>query len=55
MAARIQEATGEPVELVRGGRGAFVVRVGDTVVATKSLDRGFPDDEACVAAVKEAL
>lgn len=54
MAARIQESTGRPVELVRGGRGAFIVRVDGDVVIQKTID-GFPDDDACVQAVRGAL
>ena len=55
MAARIQDATGQPVQLVRGGRGVFTVKVGDRVVASKSAERGFPEDDACVQAVRDAL
>lgn len=54
MAAHIEAATGRSVELVRGGRGVFNVRVGDNVVIQKTLD-GFPAPEACVRAVQDAL
>lgn len=54
MAAHIEEATGQSVELVRGGRGVFKVFVGDQVVAQKTLE-GFPEPEVCVRAVMKAL
>ncbi len=54
MAALIEEATGQSVELERGNRGEFTVWVDDRVVAQKTVD-GFPTDEACVEAVKQAL
>lgn len=55
MAAALEEALGVQVELVRGGRGVFAVSVDGRVVASKSLDHGFPTPEACVEAVRAAL
>ena len=54
MAALIETATGVAPEVVEGARGEFSVRVDDRVVAQKS-PRGFPGDEAIVAAVRAAL
>jgi hypothetical protein len=54
VAALIETATGAAPEVVEGARGEFSVRVDDRVVAQKS-PRGFPGDEAIVAAVRAAL
>lgn len=54
MAAAIERATGVEVELVSGDRGEFTVRVGDEVVARKTL-MGFPDEDKVVEAVRDAL
>ena len=55
MADAITEATGHDVHLTPGDRGEFTLWVGDTVVAQKSRETGFPDDAGCVAAVQAAL
>jgi hypothetical protein len=54
VAAAIKDALGIDVQLVEGGRGEFTVRVGDQKVAEKGWIF-FPDDDAVVAAVREAL
>ena len=54
MAAAIKDALGTDVELVEGGRGEFTVWVGDKKVSEKGWIF-FPDDEAVVTAVREAL
>ena len=54
MAAAIKDALGKDVELVEGGRGEFTVWVGDRKVSEKGWIF-FPDDDAVVAAVREAL
>jgi predicted Rdx family selenoprotein len=41
--------------LVPGIGGIFVVEVDDVVVARKSIFTGFPTEEECVEAVREAL
>jgi hypothetical protein len=51
----IKKATGIDVELVEGRRGEFTVWVGETIVAQKDDDLGFPPDEDIVAAVRAAL
>ncbi|HMV69364.1 MAG TPA: hypothetical protein PKA64_21155 [Myxococcota bacterium] len=53
MAELLRERLGVEARLVPGARGEFTVRVGDEIVARKTLD-GFPDPEACVAAVQHA-
>jgi hypothetical protein len=54
VAALIEAATGVAPEVVEGARGEFSIRVDDRMVAQKS-PRGFPADEAIVAAVRAAL
>jgi predicted Rdx family selenoprotein len=41
-------------ELIEGDRGEFTVWVGDEVVSSKD-QRGFPEDENVVMAVRDAL
>ncbi len=53
MAETLREELGVEVELVPGGRGIFEVRVGETVVANKSM--GFPSPQECVDKVRAAL
>ena len=54
MAAAIKDALGIHVDLIEGGRGEFTVWVGERKVAKKGLIF-FPNDDAVVAAVREAL
>jgi hypothetical protein len=54
VAALIKDATGATPEVVEGARSEFSVRVGDRVVAQKSM-RGFPTDAEIVSAVRDAL
>lgn len=54
MAAAIEDALGIDAELVEGGRGEFTVWVGDKKVSEKGWIF-FPDDDAVVKAVREAL
>lgn len=54
MAARIKEELDSDVELIVGKPGEFTVWVDDRCVAKKTL-MGFPDDDACVDGVAEAL
>lgn len=54
MAAAIKDALGTDVELVEAGRGEFTVWVGDKKVSQKGWIF-FPDDDAVVRAVREAL
>ncbi|MCB9671603.1 MAG: hypothetical protein H6736_14930 [Alphaproteobacteria bacterium] len=54
MAEVLEAELGVRAELVPGARGVFLVYVGDTLVAKKTLD-GFPTPEQCVEAVREAL
>ena len=54
MAAAIKDALGTDVELVEGNRGEFTVWVGDQKVSEKGWIF-FPDDDAVVKAVREAL
>ena len=54
MAAAIKDALGTDVELVEGGRGEFTVWVDDKKVSGKGWIF-FPDDDAVVTAVREAL
>ena len=54
MAALIAEATGTTAEIVVGRRSEFSIWVDDTLVAEKSR-KGFPSDDAVIAAVKQAL
>jgi hypothetical protein len=50
----IAEATGTTPEIVPGRRSEFSIWVGDTMVAEKSR-KGFPSDDAVIAAVKQAV
>lgn len=50
----LKERLGIETRLIKGDRGVFEVRVGDRVVAKKTLD-GFPNEEAIVSAVRQAL
>jgi hypothetical protein len=54
VAALITHAVGVDAELVEGNRGEFTVWVGPKQVAGKGAS-GFPTDEDCVAAVRNAL
>ncbi len=54
MAALIKQAIGVDAELVEGNRGEFTIWVGANQVAGKGAS-GFPSDEECVAAVRDAL
>jgi hypothetical protein len=54
VAAAIKDALGIDVELIEGGRGEFTVWVGDQKVSEKGWIF-FPDDDAVVTAVREAL
>ena len=54
MADLLRRELGVEVELVRGGRGIFDVRVAGRTVAAKSAGQ-FPDPDACLRAVREAL
>jgi hypothetical protein len=54
VAALIKKAAGVDVELVEGNRGEFTIWVGPKHVAEKGAS-GFPSDEDCVAAVRDAL
>jgi predicted Rdx family selenoprotein len=51
----IKKATGVDVEIVEGRRGEFTIWVGETMVAQKDDDLGFPSDEDVIAAVRSAL
>jgi predicted Rdx family selenoprotein len=51
----VKGALGVSVELVRGSGGIFLVEVDGKVVARKTPERGFPDEQAVVTAVREAL
>jgi hypothetical protein len=51
----IKKATGVDVEIVEGRRGEFTVWAGESIVAQKDDDLGFPPDEDIVAAVRSAL
>ncbi|MCB9675194.1 MAG: hypothetical protein H6737_08755 [Alphaproteobacteria bacterium] len=55
MAAHLKSELGVDVELIKGSRGVFVVRVDGVIVAQKSLDHGFPTPEQCEEAVRGAL
>jgi hypothetical protein len=55
VAAVIKKAIGADVELVEGRRGEFTIWVGETIVAQKDDELGFPPDEDIVAAVQAAL
>jgi len=55
VAAVIKQGTGLDPELVEGGRGEFTIWVGDSVVAQKDPDVGFPSEKDVLAAVKRAL
>ena len=55
MAAVIKQKTGLDAELVKGGRGEFTVWVGDSVVAQKDEDAGFPSEQDVLTAVQRAL
>lgn len=54
MAAAIEKATGQTVDLVSGNRGEFTVWVGDKVVSKKTF-MGFPEPADATAAVVAAL
>jgi hypothetical protein len=54
VAALIAEKTGITPEVVVGRRSEFSIWVGKTMVAEKSR-KGFPSDEALLAAVRKAL
>jgi len=54
VAALIKQAIGVDAELVEGNRGEFTIWVGANQVAGKGAS-GFPSDEECVAAVRDAL
>jgi hypothetical protein len=54
VAAAITKTTGHDVDLIKGARGIFEVRVGAEIVATKTAGR-FPEVADCVSAVQEAL
>jgi hypothetical protein len=54
VAALIKDGLGVEAAVVEGARGEFSVRADGRIVAQKS-SRGFPDDEAIVAAVRTAL
>lgn len=43
------------VELVKGSGGIFVVEVGGAVVALKTPERGFPEEDEIVRAVRAAV
>jgi predicted Rdx family selenoprotein len=45
----MREMPGTEVELVRGGRGDFIVTAGETVLWDKKAQGGFPDDGRIVA------
>jgi hypothetical protein len=55
LAAVIRKGTGIDAELVEGRRGEFTVWVGESVVAQKDADLGFPSEEDALAAVQRAL
>lgn len=40
---------------MKGSGGIYTVEVDGTIVAKKTLDAGFPSDDAVVAAVRAAL
>jgi selenoprotein W-related protein len=44
----MQEMPGTEVELVRGGRGDFIVQVDGALLWDKKARGGFPDDAAIV-------
>ena len=54
MADAITDALDIDVALLVGARGEFTVRVGEMIVAEKTLD-GFPEVDACVTAVRAAI
>jgi hypothetical protein len=55
VAAAIKESTGLDPRLVEGERGEFTIWVGDSIVAQKDPDEGFPSEEDVLSAVKRAL
>lgn len=54
MAAQIKQELDLSVELIKGSGGIFVVEVDGEVVARKTPERGFPDDDEVVRAVRAA-
>ena len=48
----MQELPGTEVELVRGGRGDFIVQADGSVLWDKKVRGGFPDDRAIVAELR---
>lgn len=46
---------GVETRLIPGSRGIFEVRVDGAVVAAKNLDRGFPNPDEIVQAVRGAM
>ena len=54
MAALLERELGHSVTITPGHRGEFTVWVDKLKVATKTID-GFPDDDECLEAVRDAL
>ena len=54
MAAELKKTMDLNVELIRGRGGVFKVRVGEEIVAQKTM-QGFPSPEEVVAAVRLSL
>ena len=54
MAAVIKKATGIDAEIVEGNRGEFTVWVGDSIVAQKDEELGFPSEQEILTAIERA-
>ena len=48
----MREMPGTEVELVRGGRGDFIVKADETVLWDKRVTGGFPDDGRIVETLR---
>ncbi|MEO0603497.1 MAG: Rdx family protein [Myxococcota bacterium] len=54
VAAQIKQELDVSAELVKGSGGIFEVQVDGDVVAKKTREHGFPEDDAVVDAVRAA-
>ena len=54
MAAVIKKATGIDAEIVEGNRGEFTVWVGESIVAQKDEELGFPSEQEILTAIERA-
>ena len=55
MAAQIKQELELSAELIKGAGGIFVIEVDGEVVARKTPERGFPEVDEVVRAVRAAL